>query len=387
MQKQISTDRPQPAPKKRWSLIRATHVCLARSTFSRNFMVQHLVITAFLITASTGILPNADAPSTAVVKEVFFTTDQTRENIDSPSSWHGNDGQHLLFATSKEAHSVNVFDAINGAMLQRIGGQGLELGQFNRPNGVTVVDDLMLVVERDNRRVQVLSIPDFKPITSFGESELDNPYGLHVEKLKAGEYHVYVTDNYETPTGEIPSDQDLGLRVRRYLLEVEGTTGEGELDLSFGDTSGPGRLFVVESIFGDRANGNLLIADELEEKQRGRQVKVYDFEGNFTGKTFGNGLFESQVEGIALYETSETNGYWFVADQGKIRNSFHIFDRRTFQHLGTLQGERTLNTDGIWITQTPMLRFPHGALYACDNDKAISAFNLTEVFSALGLTP
>lgn len=326
-------------------------------------------------------------PKSAVVKEVFFTTDQSRENIDSPASWHGPNGEHLLFATSKAGHSVNVFDAVNGAMIRRIGGQGAELGQFDRPNGVSVIDDLMLVVERDNRRVQVLSIPEFQPLASFGESELVKPYGLYVEPLAHGEYHVYVTDSYESAAEDIPADQDLNLRVRRYLLEVEGATADGELDHTFGDTTGDGRLYVVESIFGDKVHNHMLVADELEDDAHGRQVKVYDYEGNFTGKTFGQGIFQFQVEGIALYQTSETSGYWFVTDQGKINNYYHIFDRESFKHLGTLEGERTLNTDGIWISQTPMPRFPYGALYTCDNDKAISAFDLAEVFQALSLKP
>lgn len=329
----------------------------------------------------------ADTSNSATVKEVFFTTDQSRENIDSPAAWHGPDGQHLLLATSKQGHSVNVFDAVNGAMIRRIGGQGQELGQFDRPNGISVIDDIMLVVERDNHRVQVLSIPDFKPLTSFGESDLAKPYGLFVEPLGEGEYHVYVTDNYETPSGDIPADKELGHRIRRYLLEVEGPTAEGELDLSFGDTSGPGRLFVVESVYGDKIHNHLLVADELEDDANGRQVKVYDFEGNFTGKTFGEGVFKNQVEGIALYETSETSGYWFVTDQGKLKNTFYVFDRESFELLGSVDGERTLNTDGIWITQTPMPRFPKGAFYACDNDRAISAFDLVEVLKAIGLKP
>ncbi|MDQ8204898.1 hypothetical protein [Pelagicoccus sp. SDUM812003] len=345
---------------------------------------KKLIASLFLSAASLVTL-SLGAPPSVKVKEVFFTTDQSRENIDSPATWHGPNGEHLLFATSKAGHSVNVFDAVNGAMIQRIGGQGVELGQFDRPNGVSVVDDYLLVVERDNRRVQVLHIPDYTPLTTFGESELGKPYGLYVQALEAGEYHVYVTDNYETPAEEIPADSELNHRVRRYLLETEGKTAEAELDLSFGETSGPGRLFVVESIFGDPVHNHLLIADELEHDKRGRQVKVYDLEGKFTGKTFGKGLFKYQVEGIALYQTSETDGYWFVTDQSKTLNRFLVFDRQTFEHLATLEGERTLNTDGIWITQASMPRFPHGALYTCDNDQAISAFDLADVFQALGL--
>jgi len=319
------------------------------------------------------------------VNEVFFTTDQARENIDSPASWTSPQGQTLLFATSKEGHSVNVFDGTNGMMLQRIGGQGIELGQFDRPNGIWVIDDFMLVVERDNRRVQVLSLPSMIPLTSFGEEILGKPYGLYVRKLNEREFDVYVTDNYETKSGGIPADAELGQRVQRFLFESEGTTAEAEWVDAFGETSGSGRLFVVESIHGDPVHNRLLVAEELEDGERGRSVKLYDLEGHYTGVNMGEGIFKAQVEGIALYPTSETEGYWIITDQSKVENLFHVFDRVTLKHLGSFKGQYTLNTDGVWASPLATARYPKGLFYTCDNDRAISAFDFAEIFKALGL--
>lgn len=343
--------------------------------------MRHLLPIILLASALSAAVP-VTPPR---VKEVFFTTDQTRENIDSPAVWHAPDGRHLLFATSKAGHSVNVFDAENGAFLQRLGGLGVELGQFNRPNGIWVSDEYLLVVERDNRRVQVWYLPDMVPVGSFGEEQLRKPYGLYVRPLADGNYQVYVTDSYETVDETIPPDAELNQRVHVYELETAGRVVEGEWRFAFGATEGPGRLFVVESIYGDVEHDRVLVAEELEEDGSGRQVKVYNHAGEFTGTTFGQGIFRSQVEGIALLATSARGGYWFVTDQSKTQNLFHVFDRETLTHLGTFEGERTLNTDGIWLSSTPLRRFPQGALYACDNDRAISAFDLAEVLHALGL--
>jgi 3-phytase len=343
---------------------------------------KHALSTAGTLLLTVLSLPAAE---TIQVNEVFFTTDQTRENIDSPAVWHGSNGEHWLLATSKEGHSVNVFDASNGQMLQRIGGQGIELGQFNRPNGIWVIDNLAFVVERDNRRVQVLQLPDGTPVTSFGESELGKPYGLYVRPIEPGIYDVYVTDNYETPEGEVPADTKLDERVRLYRYEQEGPNGEGEYMHSFGDTSGDGRLYVVESIYGDPAHNRLLVAEELEDDTKGRRVKLYNLEGKFTGETLGGGAFKAQVEGIALYSTSETTGYWIVTDQSKLKNVFHLFDRESLQHLGAFEGRYTLNTDGVWVTNRGSHRYPAGLFYACDNDRAVSAFDMAEVLEALGL--
>lgn len=348
----------------------------------KGMLFKHLIHSTVASLLAASLLTAAEP---VLVNEVFFTTDQTRENIDSPAVWHGPDGTHRLYATSKEGHSVNVFDATNGIMLQRIGGQGIELGQFDRPNGVWVADDLLFVVERDNRRVQVLQLPCGTPITSFGEGELINPYGLYVRPLEPGVYDVYVTDNYETAMGEVPADAELGERVRLYRYEQEGPNGEGEYERSFGSTAGEGRLFVVESIYGDPAHDRLLVAEELEDATDGRRVKLYDLAGRSGGETFGGGIFQAQVEGIALYPTSETAGYWIVTDQSKVRNLFHVFDRETLKHLGAFEGTYTLNTDGVWVSTVGTERYPKGLFYACDNDRAVSAFDMVEVLRALGL--
>jgi len=329
----------------------------------------------------------AEAPPPPVVKEAFFTDDQARENIDSPAAWRSPDGEDLLFASSKEGHSVNVFDAANGAMIRRLGGLGAELGQFNRPNGLWVVGDYLLVVERDNRRVQAIHLPDMTAVAAFGAGEQKRPYGIWASPLSDGEAAVYVTDDYEVKGALTQAGEALGKRVNRFAFEAVGRSAEGEWEAAFGAVSGPGRLFVVESIHGDLERGRLLVAEELEDDELGRSVKVYDFQGRFAGETMGKGVFANQVEGIALYDKGQGQGYWFVADQGKQANYFHVFDRASLQHLGSFQGERTLNTDGVWIHQQAMPRFPLGAFYACHDDRSIAAFDLESVLEALDLEP
>src|SRR3546814_15045515 len=72
-------------------------------------------------------------------------------------------------------------------------------GEFDRPNGVAVVDELLFVVERDNRRVQVLRLPGFSHVASFGNDEFEKPYGIWVNRTGNG-YAVYVTDAYMAGT-------------------------------------------------------------------------------------------------------------------------------------------------------------------------------------------
>ena len=276
---------------------------------------------------------------------------------------------------------------MNGAFIRRVGGQGSHLGQFDRPNGVWAVDDLLFVVERDNRRVQVLALPSFAALGSFGESELINPYGLYIRPAGEGLYEVYVTDNYETPDEEIPQNSELGNRVLRYGVEVEGLS-EGTMDydlLGFlGETAGDGALRIVESIYGDPKNDVLLIAEEDTDHPTSG-FKVYGFDGKFKGKILAKGSIRGQSEGIALVEEANGEGYWILTDQGMIENRYLVFDRKSLEFQGVFKGRYTLNTDGVWFDPKTSDRYPEGLFFAVHNDGNVAAFDWNLVKLALGI--
>ena len=168
----------------------------------------------------------AAARSVATVAEAFLTPMTPADNIDSPASWTAPDGKQWLIATAKTTDKLVVYDGQTGAHLRDVGSQGTAPGQFDRPNGIAVIDDLVLVVERDNHRVQVLHLPDFTPLGVFAAADLRKPYGLWVNKQREG-YDVYVTDSYDA--GEdaqgndvLPPLAELDKRVRRYALTLKG---------------------------------------------------------------------------------------------------------------------------------------------------------------------
>lgn len=325
----------------------------------------------------------ATPPPPTRLAEVWQTERDTLDNIDSPALWHGPDGQHWLLSTAKETDVLVVNDAVTGKELRRAGGSGTALGKLERPNGIVVIDDLAMVVERDNRRVQVFGLPDFTPVGVFGKPLLKLPYGIAAyPAADAGSYMVYVTDNYEMPDESVPPDSMLGERVRLFRVAVGAKSLKAEPVAAFGDTSGPGVLKVVESIAADVPNNRLLIAEELETASH---IKVYTLDGKFTGKTIDSGLFPNQAEGIILYACGDTAGYWVTTDQGMSANTFHVFDRESLAHVGSFQGETTLNTDGIALTQHSFPDFPSGAFYAVHNDGNVAAFSWAAIADALKL--
>ena len=325
----------------------------------------------------------ATPPPLARLQEAWQTERDTLDNIDSPAVWHGPDGQHWLLSTAKTTDVLVVNDAATGKELRRVGGSGTALGKLERPNGILVVDDLAMVVERDNHRVQVFRLPGLTPVGMFGASLLKKPYGIAAyPAAERGSYVVYVTDNYELADGSVPPDSMLGQRVRQFRVAVGARTLEAEPMAAFGETSGPGVLKVVESIAVDVPNNRLLIAEELETASH---IKVYTLDGKFTGKTIDHGLFPHQAEGIILYACGDSAGYWIATDQDLTVNTFHVFDRQSLAHVGSFQGEATLNTDGIALTQRGFAGFPSGAFYAVHNDGNVAAFSWDAIADALEL--
>ena len=320
------------------------------------------------------------------LQERYLTVRVEEDNTDSVATWHGPGGEHWLLATAKETDHLLVFQASNGTLLRKVGASGSEPGQLERPNGVAVIDNLAFVVERDNARVQVFSLPDFQPLLQFGNGEeqpLVKPYGLWIQPMSGGSYHVYVTDNYETEDEQIPADSELGRRVKQYAVSQSAVGWAARPIRAFGETSGPGRLKVVESIWGDPETGRLMVADEEEYTER--RIKVYGFNARYAGRTMGAGVFRAQPEGLALYRCAGDRGYWIATDQSHNGNYFHFFDRQTLDYQGSFQGAVTSNTDGIWLTQTAFPGFPGGAFFAVHDDGNVGAFDLNEIVSRLGL--
>ena len=325
----------------------------------------------------------------ATIEERYVTALEPEANIDSVAVFPGRPA--LLFATAKATDVVKVFDASNGVELEQLGGSGKSPDRYLRPNGVAVADDLLLIVERDNRRVNIRSIPDHRVLGTFGEEQLRNPYGLWVHALGDGEYRVYVTDAYEMPDESIPPNDQLDERVKTYRFSVErNPAGEpialdSSFERSFGETTSPGALRVVESIFGDPAHDRLLIAEEDEDPVTGLVIKVYSLDGNFTGDEIGKGVFQAQAEGIALYACEDDTGYWLSTDQAAERSVYHVFNRQTLRHAGAFTGKTTANTDGIWLAAEGVPGFDSGAFFAVHDDQAVSAFDWRDIVAALDL--
>lgn len=341
-------------------------------------IIVSTAIAAFLIIAGCETQQKeetAKSPEKDTTRKVFNINESwishwdDTDNIDSPAFWQNPNGEYWVIATAKESDLLVIYDAKNGKEINRCCESGTGPGQLERPNGIKVIDDLALIVERDNHRVQIFSLPEFNHLGFIGE-DLINPYGLDCYK-KGEEYFLYVTDNYETVTEEIPPADELHERVHIYSFMVSDGKVKSKLIKKFGETEGEGVLNIVESVLLDPEKDLVLLAEEDETQSK---IKCYNMDGNFV-RSFGYGYFDGQAEGIALYDTGDGNGFWICTDQSETNNVFNIFDRNSFEYITSFSGDSTSNTDGIALTEMAFADFPKGAIFACDDDGGITAFS------------
>ncbi|HZF98194.1 MAG TPA: phytase [Pseudoxanthomonas sp.] len=331
--------------------------------------------------------PDAPAPVVAadvVIPEAWVTAQHPDEELDSLAVWPTPDGGAWVLATGKASHTLAVYDAETGARLRTVGGPGEGAGEFRRPNGIAVFGDLVFVVERDNRRVQVLGLPEFRPLGMVGEGRLQVPYGLWVHETAPDVLELLVTDSFmaDARNGELPPMERLDQRVKRFEVTLKPDGGIASRYLAaFGDTGEQGALRMVESIAGDAAHDRLLIADE--DRRVGSTLRDYTLEGRYRGHSLP--AFEADAEGIALWDCDASQGYWVAVDQLR-PTVFRVFDRRSLRPLKTFSGRTTANTDGQALFAGGMPRFPAGALYALHDDRSIAAFDLRDLVRALGLS-
>jgi 3-phytase len=343
-------------------------------------------LAALLLLTPAGLAAAPDSITSPVaVRHVWRSPEFPNTEIDSLALWRGKDDEPLLYVTSKPADTVEVLNAVSGEKVRTLGKKGKGPGEFKRPNGIAVIDDYLLVVERDNHRVQVFSLPGEKSVLEFGKKELRKPYGIALAKSDTG-WSIFITDDYDLGTTETGGKPDATERIKQYAWETTGTPPTVRFVKAFGDKDGPGRLDIVESIVADEAKKQLYICDEKD-----RSVLVYTLDGQFTGETFGDSIIENDPEGIVVADVPRADGSTsaviMLSDQGASATLFRVFDRDTKRHLGAFTGEPVIaNTDGIALGRVDDSPFEGWAFFAVHDDKCVDAFALRDVLEKMGLT-
>lgn len=318
-----------------------------------------------------------DGDANSVSLDPLFVSASFSGDVDSPVFWDGKGQDPQVLVTAKQGNDVLFIDAQSGQLAYRRGAVGREDGQLQRPNGIAVTGDIAWIVERDNRRVQLFSLPAMESLGSFGQEVLRKPYGISVI-YSAGEtdvYRVYVTDDYGSTEIAVGSSG----KVKIFDVKLAGNI-EVQATAAFGYEDTVPLLGKVESIMADPLHGRLLVADE-----EAKLVRVYSLAGEYLDVSLGSGLIQGDAEGIALYEGANEEGYWILTDQGRRRNRFLLFGRTDLSYVGNFEISGVSNTDGIAVTADAVGSHKEGILFVVNDDAGLSAISWVDLINRLSL--
>ncbi len=297
--------------------------------------------------------------------EIGFDLNGSGSNVDGIAFWEAPTPQDgLMFVSSKDAELIEVW-----AYPFRSSADSLPSLTHpcisNGTNGILVDQDrdILYATIRFEPSVCVFALPSLsfqREITTAGTLGNEEP-NVGLLELPTGQRNLYVSYDDVVYVHDAVTGAELGQFIPQHGLE--------ELE-------------------GDALNQVLYIPDE----NGGSGVDVYDPTGNFLSTFGGDGVFDSDSEGILVYtcppNAAMDNGKGFivVSDQRDPLNDFEVFDRRSKAHLGTLQIEGVNNTDGIGSTQQSSLDYSMGLFTAIDDDESAVGVAWSVILQRTGLT-
>ena len=224
--------------------------------------------------------------------------------------------QDEIGVSDVDNHKIHLFKS-DGTHIRSFGGEGTQLGEFNRPAGITFHVDNIIVAEQNNNRVQEVS-KQGQYLSHFGEKgsldrQLNHPCGLSIDsdgnilvadfnnKLikvfsaggqflsKIGKegsftkpFHRIQHDNYLIVSDSGDHSVTLFDRKGNFLYKC-GKRGNAD-----GEFNTPRCLSM------DKA-GHLMVCDE-----QNNRIQVFDLSGKFVAKfgTKGSGMGEFDVPAV-----------------------------------------------------------------------------------------
>lgn len=353
--------------------------------------IKTIIFFIFLLTLSCDknknineeeLLIEKSKPKLTEIKSKFISKWDQENNIDSPAFWQNPNGKNQLIVTSQGLNCLVIYDAENGEEIRKIGSKGTGPLEFDKPRGISIWQDLLFVVEANNSRIQVLRLPDFEFVTFIGDETIfERCVGLSILE-KEDHLLIYTTDNYYSPFNQIPSLEELNKRVKVFEFSKYTDSPSFKLVNIFGDTTLEGAILDAESIKVDPENEVVLIANEMKINA---DIKVYDLEGNYMGISFGGGIIKHENEDIGIFDCGNGKGFIVVPDEDQYENAFHIFDRKTYKHLGSFITPDLYNTDAIEIYEGDIGTIRGGVLFALYDDGGLGAYSWQEIADSLSL--
>ncbi|GGE98072.1 3-phytase [Chishuiella changwenlii] len=280
--------------------------------------MKKIFITLSILTVFSACTSSKLAPIPKDALKPTVTTQPTPNDTDDPAIWinHKNPSESIVIGTDKE-------EAVGGLYAYNLKGEIInKITPLNRPNNVDVAYgfsyqgkkiDIAVTTERANHKIRIVSLPDFKLIDNdgidvFENEEIRDPMGIAM--YTQGDKIYAIVGRKDGPSEGY---------LHQYLLADNNGKIEAKLVRKFGKYSGKKE---IEAIAVDQELGYIYYSDETVGI---RKYYADPTKGNEELAFFGQKDFKRDHEGIAIYKTSNTDGYILVSDQQA--NYFNVYKR------------------------------------------------------------
>ena len=266
--------------------------------------------------------------------------------------------EYWLFILSQDSNKIFILNALSGKYIKSLGSHGDAVGQFDTPSDMSIYDDYLFILEKDNHRIQIFSLPELKFIGIIGEVELTAPNCLETIKLRKDKKNyccVYVGDNLDNK----PSRNKCYFK---FILELN-ESGIYDTEVTRYEPKDNSNLGYIESIKYDGICDNLYIVDKLS-----KDIKVFNFNDQYK-KTILKNYFKGNPGEINI-----TQNRIFIGDFSRLDNFFHIFSR-DLKHTNTLVSDKTLKNECFCIIDHNNNKI----LYTADEDDEILAHRIYQL--------
>ena len=317
-----------------------------------------LVVLAFLL---VGVEIDAQPPVLVMPDFETQPTPNAGDSADDPAIW--------IHPTHPEQGTIIGTDKMGGIAVYDLDGSQIQYLSLGTINNIDVrydfplnhqPTDIVAATKSDTDTLVIFRVnPETRELVDVAARIIPTNIaplkGLCMYRSRATDnYYVFVT-TYER--GD----------VQQWLLFDNGS-GQIDAELVRSFTLGSN----VEGCVADDALGHVYLAEEEvgiwklgAEPSAGENRELVD-------TTNGSGYLAPEVEGLALYMTSETDGYLIASSQGN--DQFNVYGRALNDYLGSFQvahgeaADEVTHTDGISVTSAPMgSRFPAGLFIAQDH--------------------
>ncbi|MDT0606590.1 phytase [Croceitalea rosinachiae] len=307
-------------------------------------------------------------------------TEFTLNDTDDPAIWVNPEdaSKSIIFGTDKETNgAIYAFD-LKGKIIEE-----KTIRNIQRPNNVDIEygfrltdstsTDILVFTEREKQQIRMFSIPEMKPLDKGGFAVFEDARAFgHNLPMGIGLYKSPKDSTIYAIVGRKTGPQNGYLY--QYALQSDSLGIQTKLVRKFGSFSGQKE---IEAIAVDDEEGFVYYSDE------GVCIKKYYAEpskGDMEISCFGGEHFLEDIEGIAIANYSNGEGYLIVSNQQK--GEFNIFSRRdnTFVKAVNLS---TSETDGCEVVTIPLNdTFSNGLFVAMNDEKNFYFYDLNK----LGLT-